>query len=359
MSEAAIEAKPRRPRIGPEDIMARAARAVRVGWYAGLATVSRRSVSEATPGEPARRYRFPAPAREDLARAFRQAFTADDAAVKAGLYPAPRRLDWREAGSAFAQARAYLRDLPAVARRRAGGQVTEVRDLPAGQALPPYYRQNFHYQSGGWLTRDSADIYDTQVEVLFTGSADAMRRVGLEALGQELKTRTQRDTRVLDVACGAGRFLEQMLEAFPRLRAEGLDLSEAYLDAAKARLGGRRVTLHQANAEATGLAAGGYDVLTSVYLFHELPPRVRPEVAKEIARLLKPGGLFIFADSLQYDDDAPLNRLLEAFPQSFHEPYYDSYCREDFDALFGEAGLTLETSSQRFLTKMRAYRKLG
>jgi hypothetical protein len=36
---------------------------------------------------------------------------------------------------------------------------------------PRYYLQNFHYQSGGWMTDDSAERYDTQVEVLFNGTA--------------------------------------------------------------------------------------------------------------------------------------------------------------------------------------------
>jgi hypothetical protein len=40
---------------------------------------------------------------------------------------------------------------------------------------PRYYLQNFHYQSGGWMTDDSAERYDTQVEVLFNGTANATR----------------------------------------------------------------------------------------------------------------------------------------------------------------------------------------
>jgi hypothetical protein len=39
---------------------------------------------------------------------------------------------------------------------------------------PRYYLQNFHFQSGGWMTDDSAERYDTQVEVLLNGTANAM-----------------------------------------------------------------------------------------------------------------------------------------------------------------------------------------
>merc|ERR1712216_542124 len=41
---------------------------------------------------------------------------------------------------------------------------------------PKYYAQNFHYQTDGWLSNESARLYDFQVETLFLGSADAMRR---------------------------------------------------------------------------------------------------------------------------------------------------------------------------------------
>ena len=44
------------------------------------------------------------------------------------------------------------------------------------------------------------------------------------------------------------------------------------------------------------------DIVTTVFLFHELPPEVRRRVAAEMARVLKPGGLLVFIDSLQMGD---------------------------------------------------------
>jgi hypothetical protein len=41
---------------------------------------------------------------------------------------------------------------------------------------PSYYLQNFHHQSNGYLSDLSANLYDLQVEILFGGAADAMRR---------------------------------------------------------------------------------------------------------------------------------------------------------------------------------------
>jgi hypothetical protein len=64
----------------------------------------------------------------------------------------------------------FFEDLPAIHRRRERNGYREVLTEATAGKRPEYYLQNFHYQSGGWLTEDSADRYDTQVEVLFKQS---------------------------------------------------------------------------------------------------------------------------------------------------------------------------------------------
>ena len=53
----------------------------------------------------------------------------------------------------------------------------QCRDLPdtTDPSLYPDYYQNFHHQTDGYLS-DHQALYDLQVEILFNGSADAMRR---------------------------------------------------------------------------------------------------------------------------------------------------------------------------------------
>ena len=41
---------------------------------------------------------------------------------------------------------------------------------------PEYYLRNFHYQTDGWLSSDSAKVYEFQTETLFLGAQDAMQR---------------------------------------------------------------------------------------------------------------------------------------------------------------------------------------
>ena len=90
----------------------------------------------------------------------------------------------------------------------------------------------------------------------------------------------------------------------------------------------------------------------SIFLYHELPAPVRRRVTAEIARVLKPGGIFVFIDSLQLGDREGYDGLLEAFPVRFHEPYYAQYTRDDLDAMFTEAGLAPRDQSQAFLSKV-------
>jgi ubiquinone/menaquinone biosynthesis C-methylase UbiE len=285
--------------------------------------------------------------------AYGEAFAKDRRDVAAGLYPALEDRPTRPL-QALARAMDFLRDAREVDQRRRRGDGTEVRDQTPSEAYPIYYRQNFHYQTGGWFTADSAKRYDAQVEALFSGTAAAMRRRVLSVLMKALKDTDQRGLTLVDLACGSGAFLKDLAATLPRANLVGLDLSKAYLDQSRRRSGQPVV---QAKMEQLPFADSSLDAVTCIYLFHELPPRYRPVIAAEMARILKPGGLLAFGDSIQPADEPDLQRLLEVFPAFFHEPYYESYAQTDLDALFGEAGLIKIDDDRAFLTKALLFKK--
>src|SRR5258705_1292448 len=180
-----------------------------------------------------------------------------------------------------------------------------------------------------------------------------MRRAALKPIAAFRGGRAQRRLTLLDVACGTGRFLRQVRLVYPAISLKGLDLSRAYLDEARRHLGGlRAVEWIEAAAEAMPLPDASIDVATSIFLFHELPPEVRRQVTREIARVLKPGGLFVFLDSLQLGDKPGWDGLLESFPYRFHEPYYRGYLGDTLEAMFAAEGLTAASSSTPFLSKL-------
>lgn len=324
-----------------------AAAAAKAAWWtaAGRAT---RALVRPTEGEQAAEFTPTTPpvSAKRLRAAYFAAFEKDARDVAAGLYPA---MDTDvDPATIFRRAADVLTDARAVDQRRRQGQGTEVHDAVESQAYPTYYRQNFHYQTGGWFTEDSARRYEAQVEALFSGAAGAMRRRALSLLAQAWRGRDHRNLKILDLACGSGGFLKDLNAAFPRARVMGLDLSPSYSVTARSRSG---LAVVQANAERLPFADASLDAVTCIYLFHELPPRVRPTVAAEIARVLKPGGVLAFADSVQPQDEPDLARLLEAFPAFFHEPYYGSYATTDLSALFTKAGLKASGEDKAFLTK--------
>jgi len=53
-----------------------------------------------------------------------------------------------------------------------------VGDLWLGRSnlYPDYYQNNFHYQTDGWFSAASADVYEVSTETLFVGRQDAMQR---------------------------------------------------------------------------------------------------------------------------------------------------------------------------------------
>lgn len=300
----------------------------------------------------------PVPSQRRMLADIVKLFADDLASVEAGYYPLPRdgRMSPREL---LSTSRAFFKDVPEVARRRATGAHQEVFEDEERFAttLPRYYRQNFHFQTDGWLSEDSARLYDFQVDVLFSGATAAMRRRALVPFAEFLKANDQRKVKYVDLACGTSGLLGPALSAFPRLSGIGLDLSEPYLNVARDRIASRRAGFLTAKAEQLPFADNSVDVLSSVFLFHELPPKIRKAVFAEIGRVLRPGGLFLFVDSLQTGDVPDYDGLLSLFPQLFHEPYYTSYLTEDFAAMGEQAGLVEQTVLPAFVSRIATYRK--
>ena len=201
------------------------------------------------------------------------------------------------------------------------------------------------------------------VALLLFGGADAMRRQALVPLGDWLRARRaagQRiaDTRLLDVASGTGRFACMVKDTYPRLHLTAIELSEPYLRQARRRLSAfSRVRAVRALAEALPLADASQDAITCVYLFHEIPRPVARAIAGEFARVLAPGGRLILVDSIQYGDRPDYDAMIEGFPSSFHEPFYEDYARTDFDAVFAAVGLRPAGQTRAFLSKVMVYDK--
>ncbi|MGH6621271.1 MAG: class I SAM-dependent methyltransferase [Alphaproteobacteria bacterium] len=331
----------------------RLAQRLRTLWFSGNYALTAR-LSPRTEGGP-QPVRLPSwqAINDDLGDLFRR----DWQNIEAGLYRMPHDM-WPNPVPVLRRAAHYFRDLEAVNRRKQARRGDEVSGPETLGRYPRYYLQNFHYQSDGYLSRDSAALYDYQVEVLFTGGADAMRRQLLVPLRAAFAKIPIRSARMIDVACGTGRFLTFVKDNYPRLQVAGVDLSAPYLEEARRQLRHwSRVGLAVAQGERLPFADASHDIASCIFLFHELPRAVRRRVAAEMARILRPGGILLFMDSIQRGDRADFDPLLERFPHAMHEPYFADYIEDDLRGLFRERGFTLAGEERAFFARMMVLRR--
>ena len=283
----------------------------------------------------------------------------DLANVEAGLYPRELLFDIPVRRYLRALPR-LVRDTPSVVRRM---RRRDYKDIPVvdKERFPAYYRRNFHWQTDGYFSDYSAEVYELGVELLFRGMADVMRRQIIPPITRfvnELGGAAR--VRLLDVACGTGRTLHQLAVAHPTMRLTGVDLSPAYVRTARRRLDDvAELTLAVENAEALPWADASFDIATSVYLFHELPSNARRNVMREMFRVVRPGGLVVIEDSCQISESAEIATALREFPREFHEPFYANYLEDDLADLLREAGFVVESTEAHLVAKVVVARRSG
>ena len=97
----------------------------------------------------------------------------------------------------------------------------------------------------------------------------------------------QSPARVLDLACGSGDVTTMLRAALPKTQVVGLDFSRSLLSQAKAR---GLPELAEADALQLPFSDGSFDAVTIAFGLRNFSDRAAG--LKEIARILKPGGVF-------------------------------------------------------------------
>lgn len=144
---------------------------------------------------------------------------------------------------------------------------------------------------------------------------------------------------VLELPCSSGRgSCFRLQDTYPEMPSVVSDLSPFYLARARENLGYWRRMRQPGRAlggvDGTGVTAFlqtavenidspdcQYDILVCVYLFHELPDDIQRRAAAEFFRVLKPGGLAVITDSVQFGDRPQWDKSIGLF-SDFNEPYY-------------------------------------
>ena len=326
--------------------------------YFGLAhkIMSTRLLETLFPGKAHQYQPVPPELLDKLQQRQTELLEADWQDAEKGVYPSQVLLEnpWDEF---FRYYPILVADSMQIKQRINQKEAHQFADQIPTEGYPNYYLQNFHYQTDGYLSEMSANLYDLQVEILFGGTADPMRRRILAPLKAGLDTFKEvspRQIRILDVACGTGRTLKFLRDSFPLASLYGTDLSPAYLRKANellSQIPGELPQLMQANAEELPYQDDYFHGISSVFLFHELPAQARQNVINECFRVLKPGGTFVICDSIQMSDSPDFQAMMTGFYETFHEPFYRHYMTDDLTKRLQDAGFEMVEEQVYFMSK--------
>ena len=111
---------------------------------------------------------------------------------------------------------------------------------------------------------------------------------------------------VLEVGAGPGLTTDLLREEVARLTA--VELDDDLAAALAARLAGTNVDVVHADATAMPFPDGRFTGAASFTMLHHVPtPELQDRLFAEVARVLRPGGLFVASDSVASDDLAALH----------------------------------------------------
>jgi len=205
--------------------------------------------------------------------------------------------------------------------------------------LPEWYTAwDIHLQPGGvWSSRSAADIYELGAKLVMMGDNDDYKFHQLFAK-TALPARAYR--RIVDLGCGFGKSTWSLKQAYPSAEVIGVDLAASCLELAVDRAAslGLSIQFRQADACATGLEAGQFDLVTSTMLVHEIPPDVLPLLFAEAARLLAPAGVLAFLD-FQPTGDAFRDLAMIEHSARNNEPFMAPMMAADLPGMAQAAGL--------------------
>ncbi len=192
----------------------------------------------------------------------------------------------------------------------------------------------------GWRAR----LYNRRWRT-YTGRtlAQALAAIDIADL-RSVKTRLGRSPRVLDVACGTGILLKQVLEQVPDAEAYGVDASADMLAQAHVALSDHpNVRLEQVEVgpgETAGLpyAHETFDLITCTNALHDLPDPVATLTG--LRQLLAPGGQMILEDFARREPPFPW-AVFEWLLQRIEGGHVHAYTLAEARSLCTQAGLSV------------------
>jgi ubiquinone/menaquinone biosynthesis C-methylase UbiE len=220
------------------------------------------------------------------------------------------------------------------------GAESDLVELDPHFQQPGYYTAvDIHQHPGGvWSDEVAGYVYERGARTttpLLKSDGDLHHR-----LTREVMARAPAARRLVDMGCGFGKSTRPFYTGHRDLDVTGVELSAPCLNLAARTASSeqaRNVRFRQADAADTGLESGGYDVVTSTMLLHEMPPSHIERTLHEAHRLLAPGGLSIHLD-FRTDDDPFRRYIHEGHSARNNEPFMPPLNEMDLAGAHRRAG---------------------
>jgi tRNA (cmo5U34)-methyltransferase len=102
---------------------------------------------------------------------------------------------------------------------------------------------------------------------------------------------------VLDLGCGTGNLTAAALQHFPTADIHALDISADILNECRTRFAANsNIHYHQQDFSQLDFPDASFDLIISSIAIHHIVDDEKAKLYSKLHRLLKPGGVFVFAD---------------------------------------------------------------
>jgi len=164
--------------------------------------------------------------------------------------------------------------------------------------------------------------------------------------------------RVLDACVGTAASALVVAGRNDRNQIQGIDVSDAMLSTARRKIAQSHLTnLEVVNMSAADMryADASFDVVMVSFALHEFEKELREKVFQEVARVLKPGGIFCVIDFAR--QDSRLNRVFLKVWGLIEPPGFTDYLDLDWRTHLTPYGLCFESEREYSFSKLYLLRK--
>lgn len=198
------------------------------------------------------------------------------------------------------------------------------------------YEAKTHYRdkviAENYNSQYMSQLRPTNFRVKFIGRFESM------AFGRLLRLAPQCG-RVLDIACGTGRYTEALLQE--GFQVCGVDISTEMLEFAKERLGDNPdlLFLKCADAESLPFDDDSFDGVTCIRLLHRIPPAQRTQILREIKRVGNGWAIIFFGMSTPW---LRLRHIVRSMIFRGRESNPYPMTKDELEIEFGSLGITMK-----------------